>query len=139
MTGRHRDTRRLGPMLLSGLVGLAGNLVFFLSVSAFRGRFIPVFLNGWLVWVVFACCLGFSLAEIPMMVFALRTLARRTPEPSQEALVLTNVFYIFFAAVYAGIYVVLTGDAVAGAGLSALGIVRFFSSLFFVRLHPERI
>jgi hypothetical protein len=96
-------------------------------------QFVPALLTGWLALFPLALCLGLSVAEIPMMVFALRKLAADSKQTSATLLVLTNAFYVFFASVYAGMFVLLTGGITVGAGLSALGIVRFVSSLLFVR------
>lgn len=140
MNEKRKDMRIPAPLLFSGIIGLGGNFAFFLSASLFQTHFVPVLLHGWMALLAFLFCLTFSLAEIPMMIFALRKLAGGSQGASQQhALVLTNVFYVLFAAVYAGIYVLLTGEVVVGGGLSALGIVRFFSTLCFVRLHPEEI
>jgi len=133
------DAGKVPSLSFSGLLGLVSNVVFFVAVSLFRACCVPIVLRGWAVPVAFLFCLALSVAEIPMMVFALRKLADGRRGTPHFALAMTNVFYVFFASVYAGIFVLLTGQVVSGGALSALGIVRFFSSLFFVRLHPEEI
>ena len=133
------DAGNSPSLLISGVVGLAANAVFFTASSLLSACCVPVLLRGWTVPPVFLFCLALSVVEIPMMVYALRKLGEGRRGTPRYALAVTNAFYVFFAAVYAGIYVLLTGQVVSGGVLSAFGIVRFFSSLFFVRLHPEEM
>ena len=130
---------RQGLLLISGVVGLAGNLLFFLLVVWLQVQFVPALLSGWLALFPLSLCLGLSVAEIPMMVIGLRKLASDPKQTSSTLLALTNAFYVFFASVYAGMFVLLTGGIVVGVGLSALGIVRFISSLLFVRPGVEMV
>jgi hypothetical protein len=74
---------------------------------------------------------GFSLAEIPIMVLAMRRLAAE--RPSNHAFVLgLNAIFCFFAAVYGVLVLLLTGSIVPGLALCALGVVRLMASLLFV-------
>jgi hypothetical protein len=73
----------------------------------------------------------FSLAEIPLMVFAMRRLA--TERPDNRGVVMgLNALYVFFAAVYGLPVLLLTGSVAWGLALCALGLVRFVASLLFV-------
>jgi hypothetical protein len=73
----------------------------------------------------------FSLAEIPLMLFAMRRLAAERPD-NQSVVMGLNAFYVFFAAVYGLPVLLLTGSVVWGLALCALGLVRFVASLSFV-------
>jgi hypothetical protein len=128
-----RNVARRYPLLISGVVGLVCNVLFFSLVAWTRERFVPVIFDGWLVLLPLSLCLGFSVAEIPIMVFGLKRMASGRSPASLVLIALTNACYVFFAAVYAGIFVLLSGAIIVGAGLSALGLVRFVSSLLFVR------
>jgi len=118
--------------LLSGLAGLACNVALFLSAMLFQRWFLAPLLVGWLAAIPLVFCLSLSVAEIPIMVVGLRKLAVDPKRKSFALLAFTNALYVCFAAVYAGLFVLLTGKVLIGAGLSALGIVRLLSSLIFV-------
>jgi hypothetical protein len=75
---------------------------------------------------------GFSVAEIPIMVFAMRRLLVGSAGNQGMAMWL-NGLYVFFAAVYSVPVSLLTGNVDYTLALSALSIVRFASSLAFVR------
>jgi hypothetical protein len=74
---------------------------------------------------------GFSIAEIPMMIFAMRQLAAERLENRGVVLGL-NALYVFFAAVYGVPVLLLTGNIGWGLALCGLGLVRFVTSLAFV-------
>jgi hypothetical protein len=83
--------------------------------------------------LVSALVLGaFSLAEIPMMVFAMRRLIADRPGNYPIVFGLNSV-YVFFAAVYGVPILLLTGSLTWGLALCALGVVRFTTSLVLVR------
>jgi len=73
-----------------------------------------------------------SLAEIPMMVLAIRHLAAERPNDQALVLGLTALF-VFFAAVYGAPVILLTGSLIWGLALCALGLVRLAASLLLVR------
>jgi hypothetical protein len=74
----------------------------------------------------------FSLAEIPVMVVALRRLA--VERAGNRGIVLgLNALYVFFAAVYGLPVLLLSGNLGWGLALCGLGVVRLASSLWFVR------
>jgi hypothetical protein len=78
---------------------------------------------------------GFSLAEIPIMVFAMRRLL--VERQGNHVIVLAlNALYVFFAAVYGVPVLLLTGDIGWGLALCSLGILRLVSSLVFVHSPP---
>ena len=62
------------------------------------------------------------------MVFGLRQMARSSPTP-RRLIQATFAFYAMFAAVYAAIFVLLTGQILWGGALAALCLVRFASGV----------
>jgi hypothetical protein len=79
---------------------------------------------------------AFSLAEIPLMVLAMRRLVAERPENLGFTWGL-NSLYVFFAAVYGVPILFITGSSGWGLALCGLGLVRFATSLIFVReTHP---
>lgn len=75
---------------------------------------------------------GFSLAEIPLMVFALRRLAMERRGNAGVVLGL-NALYVFFAAVYGLPVLLLVPELAWGLALCALSLVRLASSQLFVQ------
>ncbi len=75
---------------------------------------------------------AFSVAEIPMMIFAMRRLVVERTENRGIVLGL-NALYVFFAAVYGVPVLLLTGNVGWGLALCGLGLLRFATSLAFVR------
>jgi hypothetical protein len=121
-------------LLASGLGGLVASGL--LTAAAIwlvvRGAVHPLLPYRALA-LLFALVLGaFSVAEIPMMVFAMRRLLveRRA---NQRFVLGLNAFYVFFAAVYGAPILLLTGDLGWGLTLCGLSIVRWAASLHFVR------
>jgi hypothetical protein len=121
-------------LLVSGLVGLF--LCGFLTAVA-----ISLVASGVLrpplpypgVTLIFIVVFGaFSIAEIPMMVFAMHRLV--IERKGNYAVVLgLNGLYVSFAGVYALPVILFTGSIGGGLALSALGIVRLAASLLRVR------
>jgi uncharacterized membrane protein YgdD (TMEM256/DUF423 family) len=121
-------------LVWSGLAGLAAcGFVAALCIGVvLNGRF-PILLPYAPVILVLVVILGaFSLAEIPMMVYALRRLAIER-ESNYRPVHLLNVLYVFFAGVYAAPVMLLTGSLLWGSVLFSLSLVRFVSSLVLVR------
>ncbi len=125
-------------LLLSGLAGLladaalAGPAAWLIAGGVVKAPF-PHPLVTLLATVVLG---GLSLAEIPMMVLAIRHLAAQQPSNQKLALGLNAVF-VFFAAVYGVPVLLVTGSLVWGVALCALGILRLAAGLLFVREpHP---
>jgi hypothetical protein len=121
-------------LLASGLGGLlACGLLAALGTWLVTSGTIEVLLPHRLLVLLMGLILGaFSLAEIPMMVFALRRLA--VERQGNRGLVIgLNVFYVFFAAVYGLPVLLLTGNLAWGLTLCGFGLLRFITSLIFVR------
>jgi len=118
-------------LIFSGILGLLGGWLIFLAANWAR-NFVPTLLPGFVfALVTFAALLLLAVAEMPMMVFALRKMTQPATLP-RRLIAATFSFYVFFAAIYAAIFVLLT-DAnyfYLSALLAALGIVRFFSGVF---------
>jgi hypothetical protein len=125
--------RRL--LLASGLAGLllAGLLVavcVWLVAGGILHPLLPQPLIAAFLAVVFG---GLSLAEIPMMVFAIRHLA--VERQAADGLVLgLNALFVSFAAVYAAPVLLLSGSLGWGLALAALSPLRLAASLLFVRI-----
>lgn len=113
------------------LPGLAGILLAFLlyAIASALSTLIPILLQGnlWLA-ILFLFFLALSFIEIPMMIFGLRQMALSSTTP-RRLVAGTFGFYVMFAAVYASIFVLLTGQIVWGSVLAALSLVRFASGL----------
>lgn len=78
---------------------------------------------------------GFSLAEIPMMVFALRRLLIER-RGNRGVVLALNALYVFFAAVYGLPVLLLTGSVGWGLALCGLSAVRLATSLLFLQEPP---
>ena len=121
-------------LLLSGIGGLLASLLLaatssWLVTSGVLSPPLPYRLVAWLLVVILGV---FSLAEIPVMVFAMRRLSIEcTGNPRLVAGL--NALYVFFAAVYGAPVGLLTGSVGWGLALSALSVVRLGTSLLFVR------
>jgi hypothetical protein len=121
-------------LLLSGLAGLlvAGLLAGLATGLLAAGIVEPPFSFLPLTLLLVLLLGGFSVAEIPIMVFALRRLA--VERRSNYGVVLgLNILYISFAAIYGLPVLLLTGDLLWGLLLCALSAVRLASSQLFVR------
>jgi hypothetical protein len=74
---------------------------------------------------------GFSLAEIPMMIFAMCRLILERPGNYRIVMGL-NALYVFFAVVYSVPVFLLAGSMTWGLILCSLGLVRFVTSIVLV-------
>ncbi|MBI5029637.1 MAG: hypothetical protein HZB51_03865 [Chloroflexi bacterium] len=113
---------------IPGLIGIA--LAFLLyAVASALSTIIPILLQGnlWLA-ILFLFFLALSFIEIPMMIFGLRQMAHSATTP-RRLVAGTFAFYAMFAAVYASIFVLLTGQIGWGSALAALSFVRFASGI----------
>jgi len=123
----------LGGLLLAAL--LAGGAAWLVASRTLKPP-LPYPLITWL----FAAAFGaFSLAEIPLMVYAMRRLEiERRPEASdgrrgnRPAVLGLNALYVFFAAVYGIPVLLFTGSLGWGLALCSLAVVRLAASLLFV-------
>jgi hypothetical protein len=75
---------------------------------------------------------GFSIAEIPVMIFAMRRLSAERTD-NHRVVAGMNALYVFFAAVYGTPPILVTGSVGWGLALCALSVLRFATSLVFVR------
>lgn len=102
------------------LVGAA----IYLTAGAIAAR-IPIPVRGGIgVAIVFAILLLISLAEMPMMVYGLRQMARSATTP-RALLIGTFTVFVIFASVYASVFVLITGEFAWGLALAALCLARF--------------
>ena len=121
-------------LLLAGIGGLLASLLLaalssWLVTSGVLSPPLPYRLVTWLLVIILGV---FSLAEIPVMIFAMRRLsAERTGNLRLVAGL--NALYVFFAAVYGAPVGLLTGSVDWGLALSTLSMVRLVTSLLFVR------
>jgi hypothetical protein len=124
-------------LLLAGLSGLlAGGLLAAICVWLIISETISPPLSHPAVTLISVLVFGgFSLAEIPMMVFAMRKLILERPGNHHVVMAL-NTLYVFFAAVYGVPVLLLAGSITWGLILCSLGLVRFVTSLIFVS-EPE--
>lgn len=124
-------------LLLSGLGGLLA-CVFIVGVSTWLVAHgiinppLPFPTVALLTGLVFA---GFSLAEIPIMVFGMRRLVIERPDNRRVVLGL-NALYVFFAAVYGVPVLLLTGSVGWALALCGLGLLRFATSMILVHEPP---
>ena len=131
---KKRTSRFRRNLLLTALGGLlACALLAAASVRLVQsGRLTPL-LPYPTVAALMALTLGFfSLAEIPIMVLALRRLLAERAD-NQVVVLGLNLLYVAFAGVYGAPVILLTGDAGWGIALCALGFVRLGTSLAFIR------
>jgi hypothetical protein len=120
-------------LLLSGSFGLLACSLLAATVAQLMANdIIRPLLPFRAVTVLLTVMLGaFSLAEIPIMVYAMRRLL--VERQGNHVIVLAlNALYVFFAAVYGAPVLLLTGDIGWGLALCSLGILRLVSSLVFV-------
>ena len=113
---------------ISGLIGIV--LAFLLyAVASILSMQIPTLLPGnlWLA-ILFLFFLALSFVEIPVMTLGLRQIAVSATTP-RKLVAGTFAVYVMFAAVYASIFVLLTGQIVWGGALAALSLVRFASGV----------
>lgn len=115
---------------ISGVLGLFfGPMIFFFAnwVKSFIPTLISDFISA---LVIFLIMLFFALAEIPVMVFAIRKLSQ-TSLPRWIVLAIF-MFFVSFAAVYALIFMLLTDTGYSNFGLvlAGLSLARFCGGVF---------
>jgi hypothetical protein len=119
-------------LLLSGLGGLAacglltGVSAWLVSSGAIKAL-LPYPSVTLLLVLMFG---GFSVAEIPLMVYAMRRLLAERRGNHGFVLGL-NALFCFFAAVYGAPVLLLTGNLGWGLALCGLGVARLAASLLF--------
>jgi hypothetical protein len=105
-------------------VGLLAGAGIYLGAAAIA-QHIPILLQSSAgAAIVFAALLAFSLAEMPMMLIGLRHMARSQVTPRVLLIGLFTIF-VMFAAVYASVFVLVTGEIALGLLLAALCFVRY--------------
>lgn len=121
-------------LLLSGLAGLlvcvviAATCIWLLDSGTLK-PLLPYPAVALLFALIFG---GFSLAEIPIMVFAMRRLLIERPD-NQAVVLGVNLLTVSFAGVYGAPVLLLTGSVDWGLALCSLSVVRFVASLIFVK------
>jgi hypothetical protein len=117
---RKTETR----LTVFGLVGLGLGAAIYSGAGAVAAR-VPVLVQGGVgAAVAFAILLVISLAEMPMMLFGLRQMARSQTTP-YALLIGTFTVFVMFASVYASVFVLITGEFAWGLLLAALCLARF--------------
>lgn len=110
-------------------MGLLLGAAIYFGASAVAAR-IPILVHGGVgVAIVFAILLLISLAEMPMMLFGLRQMARSSATP-RVFLIGTYTIFVVFASVYASIFVLATAEFALGLALAALCVARFVSGVW---------
>lgn len=119
---------------LTGLVGLIGAVIVtgFCMYIVTQAWYPIIITSSWIVLTLFLFLALFSVAEIPVMIYGLRTLAVSGKPRTNTIVLITTAGYTFFAAVYAAPFILLTGNLWAGAALAGLSLVRFISAVTFL-------
>lgn len=119
---------------LTGLLGLIGAVVVtvFCMVVVNQVWYPTIITNSWVVLLLFLFLAVFSVAEIPVMIYGLRSIASSSNPRASTIVLITTAGYTFFAAVYAAPFILLTGNLWAGAALAGLSLVRFISAITFL-------
>jgi len=119
---------------LTGLVGLIGAVVVtvFCMVVATQAWYPTIITNSWVILGLFLFLALFSVAEIPVMIYGLRSIASSSNPRANVIVLITTGGYTFFAAVYAAPFILLTGNLWAGAALAGLSLVRLISAITFL-------
>lgn len=116
-------------LFLSGSLGLLIGASVYAGASALSVR-IPILLQGIIVLAMaLVIFLALALLEIPLMVFGLRQMARSTTTPRRVVLVTFGIF-VAFAAVYASLFVLLTGQITLGLVIVAVCVARLGSGVW---------
>jgi len=74
----------------------------------------------------------FSIIEIPVMIVGIQRIAASANPKAKYVALLVNAGYVFFAAMYAAPFILLTGNLWLGAVLAALSLVRFVTAFIFL-------
>ena len=138
-------TRRTG-WVLAGILGLLVNACVMFLVYLWHlarvGRPIivlphalggePWALQGTAQLAVYLFLLGLALAEIPLMVAGLRAMARSETR-ADWILYSGNLAFVFFAAVYALIFILITNRLDLGLTIAGTGLLRLIAGVIWVR------
>ncbi len=114
---------------LSGICGLCVGIVVYASAIVISGR-VSFFRDSLLASVtIFGLLVFFALLEIPAMTYAMRLLLHSVSLPRLLVLCV-NAIYVAFAAVYASIYLLVTGEPIGGWLLAATSVLRLASGIW---------
>ncbi len=121
-------------LILTGLAGLAGAVILTaLCLFLVIWDIIPVLMTRPVfAWGLFLFLLAFSVAEIPVMIFGIRRITASANPRAKYVALLVIAGYVFFAAVYAAPFILLTGWLGLGVALAALSLVRFITALVYL-------
>ncbi|MBI1880709.1 MAG: hypothetical protein HYR94_21240 [Chloroflexi bacterium] len=121
-------------LILTGIIGLIGAvIVTALCFVVMIGELIPVLVTRSVyVWAIFLFLLLFSVAEIPVMIIGIRRIAASANPKAKYVALLVNCGYVFFGAVYAVPFILLTGRLGLGVGLALLSLVRFVTAMIYL-------
>lgn len=121
-------------LILSGLVGLIGAVIITALCFVVMGwGLIPVLITRSLyVWATFLFLLIFSVTEIPVMIFGMRRIAASANSKAKYVALLVNCGYVFFGAVYAVPFILLTGHVWLSLTLALLSLVRFITAIMYL-------
>ena len=131
-------------VVITGLIGLvAAIFLSALCLFVMVAGYIPTILvRPLFVWGLFFFLLFFSLAEIPVMIYGMRSIAANNNHRAKKIMLVTNTGYTFFASVYAVPFILLAGSStltlLAGAFLASLCFVRFITSIIFLPDHAKQ-
>jgi hypothetical protein len=118
-------------LALSGGLGVVGGAALTGGAVFLFQREIPSpLISGYWAWLLLAFLVCFSVAEIPVMILGMRQVVKNAP--GRGLVELINFNFIFFAAVYATPFLLLTGSISIGVGLAGLGLLRLIGALVFV-------
>ena len=122
-------------LFITSLLGLIGAILLTaLSIIVVRLEWLPIIFSYHILAYIF--CASFfilSIAEIPLMLYAMYQIAKSDNPSAGKALLGTNVIYVAFGAIYGAMFILLSGSAELGIALAMLSLVRFATSLIFLR------
>lgn len=121
-------------LILTGIIGLTGAvIVTALCFVVMVWELIPVLLTRSIyVWAIFLFLLIFSVSEIPVMIIGIRRIAASANPRAKYVALLLNCGYVFFGAVYAVPFILLTGRLGLGTALALLSVVRFITVIIYL-------
>lgn len=115
--------------MFAGVLGFGLGMAIFAGASALS-PLVPILLRTRLVVILaFVFLLVLSVIEMPLMIVALRQMVRRH-STSPRLVRATFAIFVMFAAIYAAMFVLLTGQILWSIVLVGLCLVRFASGVF---------
>lgn len=121
-------------IFFSGIIGLVGAIgITGICILLIINETIPIFVTHGFFTILLLAFFGLlSVAEIPLMVYAMYQMQHSVNPKASYALLLTNTAYTFFGGFYACCFMLLTGQIWLSIGLAALSFIRFISSIGFL-------